>query len=503
MKKADKLHELIRSMSMSEKRYFKLYASRHTIGEKNNYTTLFDLLEGMEAYDPDQLAESLRRQGTGIKHLSSDKNYLYHLILKGLSAFHSGKTASLEIKELLHQVEILYMRGLYEHCGPVLLKAYRKAEQYDLYPLLLEIAGWQRKMLRIEGDLAGVKDSLNDSMNHMALLDNLNAYMKLYYQVSELRKGMDKARTAEERSRFDDFIAHPFLEDETIALSHLARIFFWRSHCAYHYVVDRPIDELHANEKLLALMEEDPDYAEEYPEEYISVYSRILNLRRNGPDEGFYETLQFFRAFPGRLKKARRKIEARVGILSHQTEMRHLLEKGRFEAARELLPALKEVRGRFQKFMTDDECALYHYQIAHTWVGNDQVAKALPHVNEILNERFADVRIELSAFTRILNLVIHYELSNHSLLRYNVDATLRFLKKNDRLYPVEHALLKLFRQLSKQAGDVRALRCIKECRDELQSLLHDDFGRQTLHYFDAISWLEQKIAAAGTHSKTL
>ena len=39
------LFELIQAMSKSEKRYFKLMSSRHTIGKENNYVRLFDFLD--------------------------------------------------------------------------------------------------------------------------------------------------------------------------------------------------------------------------------------------------------------------------------------------------------------------------------------------------------------------------------------------------------------------------------------------------------------------------
>lgn len=39
------LYELIRSLTKSEKRYFKIYASRHTIGEKNNGIKIFDFID--------------------------------------------------------------------------------------------------------------------------------------------------------------------------------------------------------------------------------------------------------------------------------------------------------------------------------------------------------------------------------------------------------------------------------------------------------------------------
>ena len=50
-KASNHLHELIHSLNKSEKRYFKVFSSRHTIGEENAYIKLFDYLDKMDEYD--------------------------------------------------------------------------------------------------------------------------------------------------------------------------------------------------------------------------------------------------------------------------------------------------------------------------------------------------------------------------------------------------------------------------------------------------------------------
>ncbi|MEO1452140.1 MAG: hypothetical protein AAFV07_21600, partial [Bacteroidota bacterium] len=77
MKRPDKLYELVQSMSMSEKRYFRIFASRHTIGAKNKYLQLFELLEGMASFDADSFEELVRGEALNVRHLASDKHYLY------------------------------------------------------------------------------------------------------------------------------------------------------------------------------------------------------------------------------------------------------------------------------------------------------------------------------------------------------------------------------------------------------------------------------------------
>jgi hypothetical protein len=54
------LFELVKAMSKSEKRYFKLMSSRHTIGKENNYVRLFDYLDKQSEYDEDLIFKTFK-----------------------------------------------------------------------------------------------------------------------------------------------------------------------------------------------------------------------------------------------------------------------------------------------------------------------------------------------------------------------------------------------------------------------------------------------------------
>ena len=49
--KKEPLHGLIRSLTSSEKRFFKLFANRNTQGKENKYILLFDAISKQETYD--------------------------------------------------------------------------------------------------------------------------------------------------------------------------------------------------------------------------------------------------------------------------------------------------------------------------------------------------------------------------------------------------------------------------------------------------------------------
>ena len=54
---SEDLHKLIKSLSQSEKRFFKIYASRHVIGEQNNYVQLFDAIANQKNYNEKAIKE--------------------------------------------------------------------------------------------------------------------------------------------------------------------------------------------------------------------------------------------------------------------------------------------------------------------------------------------------------------------------------------------------------------------------------------------------------------
>ena len=81
MKPSTELFKLIKSLTKSEKRFFKLSSSLQS-GDKN-YLKIFDHIEKQDEYDEDAIKEVFAKE-TFIKHLPSEKNHLYKLILKSL-----------------------------------------------------------------------------------------------------------------------------------------------------------------------------------------------------------------------------------------------------------------------------------------------------------------------------------------------------------------------------------------------------------------------------------
>ena len=493
MKKGDKVFELVQSMSMAEKRYFKIFANRHTIGEQNNYITLFDLIEGMDTADTRSLAVQLEEHGISAKHISSDKNYLYNLILRGLSSFYAGKTVSLKIKEQLHQVEILYDRGLYDHCLNILKKAKTQAQKYQLYPLLIDISTWAQKSLNQLGKTTKAAKSLNETMAYMADMDNTNAFLLLFYRMLDLEKKIPQARTPKEFEELEAFISHPFMQKESIPRSFQAKLYYWWIYAKYYFCINDKDNELVANEHVLSLMDVQDGFLEEFPEDYLEVYARVLNLKTGLKDEIFYPALKYFRSFPDRLKKSRRSLEGRVQILSYKIELYRLLTQRRYDEAAQLIPEVEKIFDRMQKRLSVEESMIMKYFFAYTNMARGAYKESLTHINSILNNFKYQDQPAYYACTELINLAVHYHLGNYSVLRYKTDAIKRTFSKEGILHEREVLLLKLFKTLAREEtkGHEFSQKLFENFQQEVatQSQIQD----KNHLCFDIDQWVESNI----------
>ena len=141
MKPSNELYKLIKSLTKSEKRFFKLSSALQS-GEKN-YLKIFDFIEKQGAYKEEDLKEFFQNE-TFVKHLPSEKNHLYRLILKSLRVYYSEQSASSILKQELKNVEILYNKALYKECEKFVQRAKSLAVEHEEFYYWYELISWEK-----------------------------------------------------------------------------------------------------------------------------------------------------------------------------------------------------------------------------------------------------------------------------------------------------------------------------------------------------------------------
>ena len=116
----DALFILVKSLSKSEKRQFKLYVGRLGVNADAKFLALFNLLDKSKRYD-----EKAILQGVIVKkaQLSNLKAHLYKQILVSLRLNPVNQNIRVQIREQLDFATILYQKGLYKQSLKILEKA--------------------------------------------------------------------------------------------------------------------------------------------------------------------------------------------------------------------------------------------------------------------------------------------------------------------------------------------------------------------------------------------
>ena len=120
---------------------------------------------------------------------------------------------------------------------------------------------------------------------------------------------------------------------------------------------------------------------------------------------------------------------------------------------------------------------------------------ALRFINDVLNDNEKMLRQDIYSFSRIFNLVIHFELNNHDFLEYDMKSTARYLNKHEKDYEVEKLFMKEMRALARLNNDADQKKVFVDFSNKLEKLLEIDRENVILEYFDLRSWLRSKIEA--------
>ena len=136
------LHQLIQSLTKSEKRYFSLFAKRHVIAEENKYIKLFNCIEKQKEYDEVEVRQ-LFNYNKAYANLAAEKGYLKELILKSLKHFHEKNLTDSILYDRLIQIEILYEKGLFDIGCELIDKSIVLAKKHEKFLIHTQLLIWK------------------------------------------------------------------------------------------------------------------------------------------------------------------------------------------------------------------------------------------------------------------------------------------------------------------------------------------------------------------------
>ena len=489
------LFDLIKSMTRSEKRYFKLSASPQK-GEKN-YLRLFDAIDRQKSYDEEAIKRTFQGEAF-VKQLHVAKNYLFKLILRSLRAYRAESSVDAQIECLLQDARILHDKGLGRLCAASLKRARGLAEEYERDIALLEIIRMEDACIPAKSPNEEALERDHDEWREvLRRIENAGEYDYLSNRVTLVLMYKGIPRDEKDAAIIDGVMRHPLLTDEQAPLSTTARKRFNYIHAGYHYSRGETARALVHVERSVRLAESRFEHSTEYANGYIaSLINLSLLLSDAGEDERFHDTLGKMRAFPEKLAEhgfSDERLLYRIFNTSTGIEMIHYNAHGEFERSVAMIPAVESGCERFRRYIMEVDEIRFDYAIAWALFGVGEHARALDYLNRVLQHSEMQARQHILYSAKLLNLIIHHELGNVDHIEHLVKSTYRFLSRRNNLFKLEATLLRHFRRLPALRSPRELTAWFGDLRDALAPLADPPFERQAFTYFNYIPWLQSKV----------
>ncbi len=438
MASAKQLHQLIQSLTSSEKRYFKLFSSEKENRNKR-YLELYDQLEHMTSFDEYEIDNDFSSLQEGSHVL---RNYLAKQLLRALRSFHDSGTPKSKVFHLLKEARILSEKGLYIWANEQLGKAKQIAIKYEYFELLHSILLDERKFLAMSDKLS-IKSIEKNSLSFQKIMNSLGKLQKYQYHYDILF-----IHFRAKLKKFD----YNINEVEQLAIDLEGEISFREKELllkllALHYRLQQKL-ELHVKyyEALYHHYQAYPEFKEENKNAYrIATYNLLSAYISIGEFANFSNVLEEANTIPSEnFDEEAEKFQNQVfyGITL-------AINRADWSKLNTLKSTISEDVSKYKaKINSSRLLSIYHNACIGDLLQGD-TASAINWNNSVLNYEKTTHRTDLQCFARIVQIILQYDSGNISVVHYLHRNAIRYIDRRDRYESWERLMLSILHKLSK------------------------------------------------------
>ena len=488
MNDSDDLLDLIKSLSRSEKRYFKLYASTHK--NESRVVRLFDVLEKKERYDI-KGNDPVFKKGT----LPVIKNHLYKLILKSMYAYRSESSVKLKLKESIAHIDFLSQKGLFSQSVKMIEKAKHLARKYD-YPLeMMELIDmsmltasqqWFRKAASEDID-----KMLHDMINSTEEWKAYAEYEAIGYKISLAisKKGF---RTDNDTRKYEDEIKKMLIQlKKNKQMPFRTQFAICITACAWYYNFKKSREAYSVMIHLTSVFESNAHYIQNFPSMYMVCIGNLMNCQIALKK---YKGLERSISNLDRVPIASESIKTRIFFYRYTVRLALCKYTGDMNKGMKWVEEIEKKHLAELKGLDSKPRVHLCFEIACTYFGAGNYLSTKKYLREIINTT-GDTRDDIQCFARLLNLIVYYETGEQEMLEYAARSVYRFLLKREGIFKMENLLLKFLRNKAPKINSKKERAdAFTELKKELEKVIKDPYEASTMLAFDLISWLHSKIS---------
>ena len=490
----DSLFTLVKSLSKSEKRQFKLYVGRLDNNADSKYLQLFNLLDKMPQYNE---GEIITKNIVKKQQLSNLKAHLYKQILISLRLSPAHQNIRVQIREQLDFATVLYQKGLYQQSLRLLEKAKHMAITNDEKNVAYEIVEFEKvietqyitRSMDTRAEVLSLEaEKLSKQNMQVSKLSNLS--LRLY----GLMLKMGYVRSDEERQFVTTYFKEHMPVHDVNDMSFGEKLWLYKAHLWYSFLVQDFLSCYRYASRYVELFEEDPKMIVNNPVFYLKgnhyLMESLFYLKHHTQFENVLHKME------ERINEASFPTGDNLEILeflylySNKLNLKFMM--GDFTINDGLVEKIIKELNKLGKRLDEHHVMVFYYKIASLYFGAGEHKKCITYLEKIIENKSLRMREDLMCFARILNLVAHYEAGMDYHLESLLRSTYKFLIKMNDLHEVQKEMIKFLRNLGDIFPGELKVR-FKELRKRLEVFEDDPYEKRAFLYLDILSWLDSRI----------
>ncbi len=490
----DTLFILVKSLSKSEKRQFRLYVGRLGVNADAKFISLFDLLDKLNKYhEPTILASGIVKK----QQLSNLKAHLYKQILVSLRLNPVNQNVRIQIREQLDFATILYHKGLYKQSLKILDKVKSVAIANEEKNIAYEIVELEKiiETQYITRSISGRADELALQAKALSAANVLtsklsNLSLQLYGMMLKTGYVRNNDELEQVKTYFESHLPKYNIEE----LGFREKLWLFQAKLWYSFLIQdflscykyasRWVNLFYDNERMIYL---NPVF---FLKGNQYLLESLLNVKYSTQ---FKETMLRLEATINEDKFPKNDNLSTLIFLNINSSKlnQHFLE-GTFEEGLYLVPIINNGIQKEKDRLDEHHIMVFYYKIACLYFGMGDNRECIKYLKKIIENKNLIMREDLMCFSRVLSLVAHYEAGLDYHLEVQLKSTYKFLLKMNDLQEVQKEMIKFLKNLGQiYPHELKA--SFVDLHKELKKYENHPYEKRAFLYLDILSWLESRI----------
>jgi len=490
----DPLFILVKSLSKSEKRQFKLFVGRLEGNTNSKFIALFNHIDKHDFFDEKLI---LKKGIVSKLQLSNLKANLYKQILKSLRLSFANQNIRVALREQLDYATILYDKGLSKQSLKILDKAKgiaikngEKNIAYEIVELekVIESQYITRSTENRADELAIQAKELSRQNVIASKLSNLS--LQLYSVLLKVGYVKNKTDYDQVNTYFHDRLPNY----NNYELGFREKLWLYKAYLWYSFLIQDFLSCYKYARKWVELFESNPGMIKINPVFYLKgVHYLLESLFYIKHQTKFNKTLhQLEQNINTELILQNDNTKALSFIYLYTNKLNTHFLNGDFEGGLHLIPLIEKQISFHKNRIDQHHIMLFYYKIACMYFGAEKHDLSITYLNRIIDTKNISIREDLMCFARILSLVAHFDAGLDENLEIQLKDTYRFLLKMNDLHAVQKEMLKFLREVvDLYPHEIKG--AFKKLHATLLKYEDHPYEKRAFLYLDVLSWLESKF----------